>query len=436
MHRIITAFGIMLCSMLVMGQALAVDIQGVRMWPAPDNTRLVFDLNGPVEHTLFRLHKPERIVIDLHKAHLRTSLKTLKYDDGNIKGVRYARRNGKDVRIVLDLKRAVQPKSFALKPQREYGDRLVIDLFDKQSRSQAVVQKRFRNTIRSRDLIIAIDAGHGGDDPGAIGPRRTREKDVVLAIAKKLNSMIKKERGMRPVMIRKGDYFLSLKQRVNIARKYQADLFISIHADAFHKPQAKGSSVYILSDGKSSSEVARFLADSENNSDLIGGVSLDDKGDLLKMVLVDMVQNNTIEDSHQVAKSVLTSLRGVSRLHKHRVEQAGFRVLKAPDVPSILVETAFISNPTEEKRLRSSHYQQKLAQAMLTGIRNYFRVNAPKGTLLAQAKRRHRISRGETLSEIAQRYQVSVPHLRRTNGLRGDHLNVGDTLNIPVSGSS
>ena len=436
MQRIISAMGLLVCAMLFMAQAVAVDIKGVRMWPAPDNTRLVFDLNGPVEHTLFRLHKPERLVIDLNKANLRTSLNHLSYDTGNIKGIRYARRNGKDLRIVLDLKGAVQPKSFALKPQREYGDRLVIDLYDKQQQSQPVVQKRVRNNKRPRDLVIAIDAGHGGDDPGAIGPRRTREKDVVLAIAQKLNAMLKRERGMRPVMIRDGDYFLSLKRRVDIARKHKADLFISIHADAFHKPQAKGSSVYILSEGKSSSDVARFLADSENSSDLIGGVSLDDKGDLLKMVLVDMVQNNTIEDSHQVAKNVLSSLRGVSRLHKHKVEQAGFRVLKAPDVPSILVETAFISNPTEEKRLRTSHYQQKLAGAMLTGIRNYFRANAPKDSLLAQVERKHRISRGETLSDIAQRYQVSVSNLRQTNSLRGDHLTVGETLHIPVSGSS
>lgn len=422
-------------TMTAVAQAAPVTIKSVRMWPAPDNTRLVFDLSGPVEHSLFTLHQPERIVVDLNNARLMTRLENLPLSQGHIRKLRHAKRNGGDLRVVLDLKSAVQPRSFVLKPHREYGHRLVIDLNDSGEQSKPVAVKKATTRKRSKDVIIAIDAGHGGEDPGAIGRRGTREKDVVYKIAKKLQQLIKQQPGMKPVMIRRGDYFLSLKRRVDIARQHYADLFISIHADAFNNPQAHGSSVYILSDGKSSSDVAQFLADSENNSDLIGGVSLDDKGELLKMVLVDMVQNTTIEDSHEVASNVLKGLKGITRLHKAHVEQAGFRVLKAPDVPSILVETAFISNPQEERKLRSTSHQLKLARAMLKGIKSYFRHNAPEGTLLAMSDRRHRIARGETLSGIANKYRVSVSILRRTNGLNSDRLRIGDVLQIPFTDS-
>ncbi|MDH5180650.1 MAG: N-acetylmuramoyl-L-alanine amidase [Gammaproteobacteria bacterium] len=433
--RIGVAMMLMISMLSAVAQAAPVTINNMRMWPAPDSTRLVFDLSGPVEHALFTLHQPERLVIDLTNARMANQVRDLTLAQGHVRQMRYASRNSHDLRVVLDLKGAVRPKSFILKPHREYGHRLVIDLQEDDSRDKPVVAKEANTRTRSKDVIIAIDAGHGGDDPGALGRRGTREKDVVLKIAKQLEALIKKEPGMKPVMIRSGDYFLSLKKRVDVARKHHADLFISIHADAFNNPRAHGSSVYILSEGKSSSDVAQFLADSENNSDLIGGVSLDDKDELLKMVLVDMVQNTTIEDSHELAGNVLSGLRRVNSLHKNHVEQAGFRVLKAPDVPSILVETAFISNPAEEKKLRSPAHQKKLAQAMLQGIKAYFRKNAPEGTTLAMQERRHRIVRGDTLIDIAERYQVSVGRLRRTNGLRGDVLRVGEILRIPVTGS-
>ena len=411
-----------------------VQVKGVRMWPAPDNTRLVFDLSDPVDHMLFSLKSPDRIVIDLKDAQFSSSLPGFDFSNSYIKNIRYAARKGNALRFVLDLNTQVRPKSFVLKPHGEYGHRLVIDLFAAaQIPPQKSLPRQQTSPERAREVIIAIDAGHGGEDPGAIGRKGTREKDVVLAIARKLERLVKKEPGMRAVMIRDGDYYVGLRNRVEKARQYQADLFISIHADAFKDRRARGSSVFVLSDRGASSEAARFLAESENSADLIGGVSLDDKDELLKMVLVDMVKNSTIEDSHDVAARVLRDLRQVNTLHKSQVEQAGFRVLKSPDVPSILVETAFISNPAEERKLRSSRHQEALARAILSGVRSYFRSNSPPGTILASGPRRHVITRGDTLSEIAARYRVSVGSLRRYNGLRSDRLKVGEVLQIPLS---
>ena len=424
------------CSFLLLAcwtLAQAANVQGVRMWPAPDNTRLVFDLNAPVDHTLFTLENPQRIVIDLKSAEFSASLPALT-EASFIKEIRYARRDGDDLRVVLDLKRSVKAKSFALKPQGEYGHRLVVDLIDsaEDTKKHQPVRQDKEQPGRPRNVLIAIDAGHGGDDPGAIGRRGTREKDVVLGIARQLKDLINKQPGMQAMMTRDGDYFISLGKRVEKARDAQADLFISIHADAFRDQRARGSSVFVLSDNGASSEVARLLAESENNSDLIGGVSLDDKDDLLKMVLVDMVKNSTMEDSHDVARDMLKGLRGVTHLHKSRVEQAGFRVLKAPDIPSVLVETAFISNPGEERNLRNTQHQRKLAQAIFSGMTNYFRNNPPPGTLLALKDRQHRISKGDTLSELADRYQVSISSLRAVNRIKGDRLQIGDVLRIPL----
>jgi len=414
--------------------SVAVEVKHVRMWPAPDNTRLVFDLSAPVEHTIFSLKAPNRVVIDLKSSQFSGRLPRFDYSKTRIRAIRFARRNQDELRFVIDLNDAVRPKSFILKPQGDYGHRLVIDL--NHGKKQAL--KKSRKTYipqqnGKRNIVIAIDAGHGGDDPGALGQRGTREKDVVLAIARRLEKLIRKEPGMTPVMIRTGDYYVGLKQRVRIARKKRADLFISIHADAFRNGKARGSSVFVLSERGASSEVASFLARSENRSDLIGGISLDDKDDLLKMVLVDMVKNSTIEDSHEIASRVLRNLKGVNHLHKSQVERAGFRVLKAPDVPSILVETAFISNPAEARKLKSSRHQQALARAILKGVRSYFHANPPPGTLLAQKPKKHIITRGETLSGIAARYRISVALLKRSNGLRSNALRIGKVLHIPVS---
>lgn len=414
----------------------ATTVKSVRMWPAPDNTRLVFDTTGPVEHSLFYLKNPDRLVIDIKGAQLDASTDKLDYSKSLLSGIRSAQRNGKDLRVVLDLKGTVKPKSFVLRPNEEYGHRLVIDLHDsaKKSALTHTTVKSLSSMRKARDVVIAIDAGHGGDDPGAVGPNGVKEKDVVLAIARKLKSLVDREPGMRAVMIRDGDYFVGLKKRVKLAREtHRADFFISIHADSFRDHRARGSSVYTLSSGGATSEQARMLAEKENASDLIGGVSLDDKDDLLASVLLDLSQTATIEVSTDVASRVLSGLKDVGKLHKRKVEQAGFRVLKSPDLPSILVETAFISNPSEERKLKSSSHQQKLALAVMGGVRGYFKQNPPPGTVLAlNKKRRHVISRGETLSEIAEQYRVSLDTLRSANNLHSNSLRVGQVLQIPT----
>ncbi len=414
----------------------ALEVEGVRLWAAPDNTRIVFDISGPAEHRLFTLAKPDRLVIDLKGARLAPGFKKRLMAGGAVKGMRTAPRNRTDLRVVLDLKHSVKPKSFILKPNDQYGHRLVIDLYNKGVTAKAKPLKPKKARPRLRDLVIAIDAGHGGDDPGARGRRGVREKDVVLGIARRLAGLVDREPGMRAVLIRDGDYYIGLRKRIEKARKHRADLFISIHADAFRDRRVRGSSVYVLSQRGASSEMARWLAARENAADLVGGVSLDDKDELLAEVLLDLAQAATIETSLGVADNVLHELRKIGKVHKRRVQQAGFVVLKSPDIPSVLVETAFISNPDEEKRLKSASHQQKVARAIMSGVRRYYTSNPPPGTRLALARakqpKRYVIKRGDTLSHIAKRYGVSMRSLRSANRLRGDRLLVGKVLTIPV----
>lgn len=410
-------------------------VEGVRMWPAPDHTRVVFDISSPVQYNLFSLHDPERVVIDIRDARLLHPPPAPKPDDKLLKRIRTAPRNRVDLRVVLDLKQPVRPRSFLLKPNSTYGNRLVIDLQSLQADGaapRAVKSESDDDTLR--DVVICIDPGHGGEDPGATGPGGTHEKDVVLAIARDLKKLIDSQRGFRAVMTRTGDYYVGLRQRTEIARKAKADLFVSIHADAFRDPSIKGSSVYVLSRHGASSEAARWLAESENASDLVGGVSLDDKGSLLASVLLDLSQTATLSASADVASKVLDQLQRVWSLHRSRVERAGFVVLKSPDIPSILIETAYISNPQQERDLRNPRWQHKTADAILRGLTAYFDRNPPPGTLLAA--REHVISPGETLSSIAHRYHVSVHHLRAVNGLRDRPVHVGEVLRIPPSAGS
>jgi N-acetylmuramoyl-L-alanine amidase len=308
-----------------------------------------------------------------------------------------------------------------------------VDIFDEQADEPYLQSVDPENESRSkelRDVVIAIDAGHGGEDPGAKGPAGTYEKDVVLALAKQLVDMINAEHGMKAVLTRKGDYFLRLRKRINQARLYKADLFVSIHADAFHDPSVHGSSVYILSKLGSSSEHARWLAEQENASDLIGGVSLDDKEDVLVSVLLDLSQTASLEASIDVADRVLGGLKKMGKVHKKHVEAAAFAVLKSPDIPSILVETAYISNPQEEKKLRSKSHRRKLAGAIKDGLKSYFMDYAPEGTLMAS--RKHIITPGDTLSMIAQQYRVSLNSLKSANSLKGDEIKIGQVLKIPT----
>lgn len=431
--------GLFLLLLTALAQAAGVQVQGARLWAAPDSTRVVFDVSGPVEHRLFTLKNPDRLVIDLPDARADAALLAAVRPGGIVQRLRSGARNRKDLRLVLDLKGPVKPKSFVLKPGNKYGHRLVIDLYDASAsakhKASSASKRKSSHTAKLRDLVIAIDAGHGGEDPGARGRHGAREKDVVLAIARRLAKLVDREPGMRAVLIRKGDYYVGLRRRMQIARKNRADLFISIHADAFRNHRASGSSVYVISRRGASSEMARWLAARENAADLAGGVSLDDKDDLLAEVLLDLAQTATLEASDDLASRLLREMRRIGKVHKKQVQHAGFMVLKSPDIPSVLVETAFISNPGEEKRLRSAAHQRKVANALMRGIRSYFQANPPPGTLVAKnAARRHVIRSGDTLSQIAQRYGVSARSIKVTNKLKSDRLMVGKVLSIPARG--
>jgi N-acetylmuramoyl-L-alanine amidase len=431
-------------------------VQGARITPAADKTRLVLDTSGPVEHRIFALEGPDRLVLDIADAHLAGKLPKAGADDPSLVGLRSGVRDGDDLRIVLDLKRPVRVKSFVLGPAEGHGHRLVVDLIPKGPRQTGarLTERAASAAVRAvsaepvpvpvsgrtraaRPLVVAIDAGHGGQDPGATGARGTREKDVTLAIARRLAALVAREPGMRPVLIRDGDYFIPLRGRILKARKHEADIFISIHADAFENREARGSSVFTLSERGATSEAAKWLADRENSADLIGGVDLGEGDDVLANVLLSMSQNATLEHSGEAAKAVLANLSQLGATHKGQVQKAGFAVLKSPDIPSVLVETAFISNPQEESRLVSPANQQRLAEAILAGVKAYFRKYRPQSLRPAQtaaggdSARRHVIGRGDTLAEIAKRYRVPLSDLRAANRLSGKEIKVGQVLTIP-----
>lgn len=423
------------------------EVEGVRIWPAPDHTRLVLDTQGQVSHNMFALSNPSRLVIDLKNTRLKTGFGKVDLSGSPIRRIRSAPRNGSDLRVVLDLASDIKPRSFQLEPNQQYGHRLVVDLIDE---SGSRLEKASKPTVThdsagKRDVIVVVDAGHGGEDPGAIGPRGTREKDVVLKMAHILADMINQKPGYTAKLTRTGDYYIGLRNRTILARKYSADLFVSVHADAFRTPQPKGASVFALSQRGATSETARWLAKTENRSDLIGGtggVSLDGRDDMLAGVLLDLSMTASINASLGVGSSVLGKLGDVARLHKPGVEQAAFAVLKSPDIPSILVEAGFISNPQEEKNLATDWYRRKLAGAVMNGIDEYFRKTPPPGTLLAWQKQkgqggsrvsRYKVQRGDTLSAVARENQTTVSELMQFNGLRDDRVMVGQTIRIPSS---
>jgi len=423
------------------------DVQGVRLWHAPDSSRLVFDLTDGPEHKIFPLTSPNRLVIDIENSKMLDSLKDLDLKVGPVRKVRWAMRDHKDLRVVLDLREAVEAKSFPLPPNNKYGHRLVVDLVPKTRSfkpleiSKPVIDAKQTENLQ-RDIVVAIDAGHGGEDPGAIGHGGIYEKRVVLAIAKKLENLFKKEKGFRPHLVRTGDYYIGLRERTNRAREANADLFISIHADAFSSHRASGSSVFALSQRGATSEAARWLADKENSSDLIGGVggvSLGDKEDLLAGVLLDLSMTASLSVSLDLGQMVLNSMGGVSKLHKSRVEQAGFAVLKSPDIPSLLIETGFLSNPGEARKLKTSHYQNQMARAIFKGIKRYFVQTPPPGTYLASIRdnsnrlKEYVIAPGDTLSVIAQRHSTSMATLKQLNGLKNSIIRVGQVIKVPAT---
>jgi N-acetylmuramoyl-L-alanine amidase len=390
-------------------------VSSARVWPSQDYTRLTLESDDPITHNIFSVANPNRLVLDLENVDANAALEQLSAkispDDPYVSSLRIGRFKPGVIRLVLDLKQPVKPQVFTLNPVGEYGHRLVLDVYpvepvdpllallDKKAVAPAPAvpadktEKSPTNTGApspsaqtpkaapvpevARLITVAIDAGHGGEDPGAKGRSGTYEKHVTLAIAKRLKSLVDAEPNMRAVLIRDADYFIPLQNRVKKAQKIRSDLFVSIHADAFIKPHARGSSVFALSERGATSAAARILAEKENQADIIGGVNLDIDDPVLKQVLVDLSQTAQINDSLKLAKAVLGELSGVNSLHKSHVEQAGFAVLKAPDIPSILVETAFLTNPDEEKRLKDDKYQDKMAQAILLGIRKYFAANPP-----------------------------------------------------------
>ncbi|WP_208598770.1 N-acetylmuramoyl-L-alanine amidase [Ectopseudomonas guguanensis] len=461
---LVTAVGVLLAALAAEVLA-ASDVRGVRLWRAPDNTRLVFDLSGPVQHSVFTLAAPDRIVIDVTGAKLATSLDQLSLANTPITGVRSAQRSAEELRVVIDLSAPVSPKSFTLAPNQQYGHRLVVDLFDQGSAPPAAQTPSVAASAPpvpvtptqpppkltpvpngKRDIVVAIDAGHGGEDPGALSPVKGQyEKNVTLAIARELQRQINAEKGFRGELVRTGDYFIPLRKRTEIARKKGADLFVSIHADAAPRSSAFGASVYALSERGATSETARWLADAENQSDLIGGagnVSLDDKDKMLAGVLLDLSMTASLSSSLNVGQKVLSNMGNITPLHKRRVEQAGFMVLKSPDIPSILVETGFISNPNEAKKLHTASHQQALARSITTGVKQFFHENPPPGTYVAWLRdegkiaagpREHVVASGESLALIAQRYQISLAALRSANKLNGDVIKVGQTLQIPAT---
>ena len=417
-------------------QLLATEVAGVRLWTAPDHTRLVFDTSAPAEHKVFALKKPDRLVVDFAAAQPGKGFTVDGINDRYLQGMRHAPQEGGGLRVVLDLKRSVRPKTFVLEPNAIYGHRLVVDLYPAEATRKPRVAKSAKDIKRVRDVVVAIDPGHGGEDPGASGSRhKTKEKHVTLEISRRLKRLIDAQPGMRAVLTRTGDYYVGLRKRMDVARRHRADLFVSIHADAFRDKRVRGASVYVLSNRGASSEAARWLAEKENAADLVGGVSFDGKDPVLISVLLDLSQSAAQHASLGAATKVYKKLGKVARIHGRRVQQANFMVLRSPDIPSLLVETGFISNPKEERNLRDPKFQERMAKAVMSGVKAYFEQSPPPGTALAEMHKKtlkHRIVRGDTLSEIADRYRVSLASLRRKNGIRRDnHIRVGQVLEIP-----
>ena len=410
-------------------------VENIRIWSENGKTRVVLDLSETAEHNIFTLRGPDRLVIDLKDSRLAQTLANMPQGTGSVRSIRSAVRANGQLRVVLDLNEPIRSRSFTAGPNKQYGDRLVVDL--QRTGSLQTVKRASESYRPGRDIVVAVDPGHGGYDPGAIGKARTKEKDVALAIARALAARINAEPGMHAILTRDRDVYVDHRKRMDIARRAKADLFISIHADAVDDSRPAGTTVYALSLKGASDEAARELAKRENKS--VGGVSLDDKDEVLASVLLDLSQNAALSASLEVGGDVIGELARIGKVHRRSVQTAGLIVLKAPDMPSILIETGFISNPSEEKRLKSKSHQRRVADAVLAGIRSYFYKNPPPDTRIAMDARRepvrqvkHVITRGDTLSEIAQRYKVSTADIRRANKLSNDRIRVGQTLSIPV----
>lgn len=404
----------------------AVKVKDIRLSKNSGYVRLVFDLDDIADHSVFTLNGPERVVLDIKNTKMPHGMVDRVQANSLIRSIRSGVRNEKDLRVVFDLSESVTPRSFLLAPTADTGHRLVIDLHDKSKSAKNREQKK-------RDVVIAIDAGHGGKDPGATGRAGTHEKIVTLQIAKKLEKYINEQRGMRAVLTRKNDRFMRLRERIQKAREAHADMMISLHADSFPDPRARGSSIYALSVDGASSETARLLAEKENAADLLfGDVDLAVEDQMVKEVLFDLSLTGNIESSLDMGDEILKQIKSVNRVHKKKVQQAGFAVLKAPNIPSVLLETAFISNPKEEKNLKSSAHQQKVAKAITRGVNKYFARKAPPGTWLAASSGQYAVNAGDTLESIAKKHGVKVNDLRSRNAIHSETLLAGQVIEIPV----
>jgi N-acetylmuramoyl-L-alanine amidase len=412
-------------------------IEGVRVSPSQGHTRVVLDVKQAPDFTYFTLKSPDRLVIDL--AHTNNS-GPLALDKASnlIKRIRYSTAKHKDsTRVVFDLARKATPTVFAMTPSAPYGHRLVIDFDDPQAPKQQVIINSQQNK-RDRDIIVAIDAGHGGTDPGSVGPSGTYEKTITLSIAKRLEAMINKEVGMRAVMIRTGDYYISPNGRPERARKHKADLLISIHADAFTAPGPRGASVWVLNTRRADSELGRWLEKTERHSELLGGAAevISDNASerYLAETILGLSMDHSISTSYDLSYKVIDEMKKVTRMHKAIPQAASLAVLTAPDIPSILVEVGFISNPQEEKNLNWSQYREKLASSLFSATKRYFHQAPPDGTLwssLRGTNRTHKVRSGESLSLLAQRYNVKVSSIKKANNLRNDMVRIGQVLTIP-----
>ncbi|MDQ7048991.1 MAG: N-acetylmuramoyl-L-alanine amidase [Enterobacterales bacterium] len=408
---------------------LAAEIKGIRLWQDPEKTRVVLDLTGKVEYKVFTLSNPSRLVIDLKAFELKVLLEKVELPPKLVKDIRSSR-HSKFLRIVMDLSNSVSSKSFTLKPYQKFGHRLVVDLRPKGSKKKVVKRAASQMMNKNRDVVVVIDAGHGGEDPGAPGG----EKQVCLAVAKRLATLINKQKGMKSVLTRSGDYYVGLRKRTEIARKNKADLFISLHADGFHDKKVRGTAVWILSPKGASSEMGRWLENQEEASDLAGGVDISHQDPLVAKVIIDLSMNHSVGESVKAAEVVRQQLaKSMPKMHGKTIKKAAFVVLKMPDIPSMMVEMGYISNKKENKLLKSTKHQKKIASSIFKGVKNYFRKSPPAGSLYASlAKMKsYRVKSGDTLSEIAQRHGTSLQELRNYNQLKNDRLRVGQVIQIP-----
>ncbi|TFH75087.1 LysM peptidoglycan-binding domain-containing protein [Gammaproteobacteria bacterium LSUCC0112] len=444
-------------------EVMAADVEAVGIWRSPDYTRVVIDVSNRPEYSVFVLEDPHRVVIDIRNSRMNANLRELDLDGGPVTSVRSGSRNESDTRIVLDLSAPVNPSSYSLPPNTEHGERLVVDLYDANTQAPALAPASAAPPVSEsasipqpvrveeparRNIVVAIDAGHGGNDPGAIAhDGHLKEKDIALAISRAVAERIKAMPGFEAVMIRDGDYYVQLQQRPQLARQNRADIFLSIHADSYSTSRAEGVTIYALSQRTAEDENIRRVTEKENSSDLLGGMSGDTSlrnfDDDLALTLLDLSMSWSIEQSMAAGSYILNAVGNVAKLRRNVPQQGNLWVLRSPDIPSLLIETGYLSNPTEARRLASADYQRKLADSIVQGVMNYFYERPPEGTFVAWQKannqgpdRQYVVGRGDSLSLIAQRHNVSLSQLRSANSLRSDTIHIGQTLRIPGAGPS